>query len=107
MGAGRKEKYLAWKLGGARAYTMAAKKDRFLKGEVSEQVRVAQDRGGSKSARELMRKRERHTFVTINLFTCWFTVLFIEKSPNYVRKAILCTMKESLKIGLPSDGRFT
>ena len=25
MGAGRKEKYRAWKLGGARAYTMAAK----------------------------------------------------------------------------------
>jgi hypothetical protein len=29
IGAGRKEKYRAWKLGGARAYTMAAKVDKF------------------------------------------------------------------------------
>jgi hypothetical protein len=48
-----------------------------------------------------------HTFVTIDLFTGWFTVFFSQESPNYIRKAILGTMKESFKVGLPSSGRFS
>ena len=43
MGAGRKEKYRAWKLGGARAYTMAAKVDKF-QGPETEEKEQGQER---------------------------------------------------------------
>ena len=45
-----------------------------------------------------------NTFVSIDLLACWFGIFFCQKSPNNVRKAVLCAMEESLEVSLPGEG---
>lgn len=65
---------------------------------------MAEKGGGSGDRWRFGGARGVNTFMTIDLFACWFGISFGQKSPDDVGEAVLCAMKEGLEVCLPSDG---